>query len=455
MSGLSSAIEVGKRGLLAYQKVMNIIGHNTANVNTPGFSRQRSVLQTTTPVGNMGTGVEASKVERLRDSFLDSQFRAETHRFKYWESLANALSQVERLLNEPSENALGALLDKFWNCWQDLADNPEDLAPRYALREVTISLTNAFHHLSARLKEVQQAQNAQVEQQVDRINQIADEVAELNSSIVTAESDGSNACDLRDKRDLLLDELSELVNLKTVERENGSVSVFISGHVLVEDFEVERLSLRESSIGRMAVSLPIWQENNQEVELSSGSLKGLLVARDELIPEYRERLDSLARELVEAINQIHSRGYGLNSNTGVDFFDSTELDAENITLDGTVARDVREIAASSDGTPGDNSIALEIAALRESLQMESNTLSFGQYYNSLVSEVGAKAKEASETESSYQLLAQQMENQRNSAMGVSLDEEMIELVKCQHAYQAAARMVATVNEMMDAITNIV
>jgi len=459
MSDLSGIFEIGKRALLAYRQALNTTAHNIANINTPGFSRQQAVLgaslSPSSDAGQVGTGVEVLLVRRLRDEFLDAQYRAESKDLGRWESLSQTLGQIEEIFLEPSESGLRNRLDEFWNGWHDLANDPENLGSRHSLIRRAESLTHTFHRLVDGLKELRLSLDSQVAHKVKEINSIAKQIAELNLGILTAEGNGNEASDLRDRRDLLLDRLSAIMDIKVIQEENGSISLRAAGKVLVEKGNIRGLSLKSISDGGITLSMPVWEEDESTVRVGGGSLKALMEARDDLIPAYEAKLNRLTEELVTSVNEIHSKGFGLDGTAGIHFFDPAKLRADNIALDGEIISDASKIAASSDGSPGDNSVAMAIAALKNLPRMEDGTITFNHYYSSLIAEIGAESKGASGEATAHQLLIDQLENRRESLKGVSLDEEMIDLIKFQRAYQAAARIVSRVDEIMDVILGMV
>ena len=226
MYGINVGLEIGRRALLAQQYSLNTTGHNIANVNTPGFTRQQVMMVSALPFsnmeGNFGTGVKVVSVRRLRTHFLDEQYRQETQRMARWQTMSDSWSQVERIFVEPSETGFSTLLDDFWNSWQDLSINPESLAARTSVKEQANLLVNAFHQFSDQLSEFQQSIDDDIVKSVVYINNLAHQVASLNETISTAELTGQPANDLRDRRDLLIDELSEYVNVDIIEQPTGT-----------------------------------------------------------------------------------------------------------------------------------------------------------------------------------------------------------------------------------------
>jgi flagellar hook-associated protein 1 FlgK len=455
--GALVGFELGKRALLSQQLAMNIIGHNIANVNTPGFSRQQAVLQSTYPLdttlGKIGTGIEVNSIRRLRELFLDTQFRQENQSLGKWSSVQKTLSQVETIFNEPSDTSLGALLDKFWSSWQELSTNPESQAARSSLREQAQLLTNAFHNVSSLLNDLKESLNEEISAKVTEINSIGEQIATLNDQIAKAELSGQKANDLRDKRDYLVDKLSQYAPVKVVEQKTGAITVYFGSLSFVEGNSFFSLEINQIGGENQALNQVIWNSGIGEVKFPNGELQGLIEARDEIIPNYLEKLNGLASGLVNAVNVSHRKGFGLDGSTNINFFDPDKISASNICLSDEILNDLNKIIASESGAPGDNKIALEIAGLKDARVLNNGTSTLNDIYKSIIGILGARAQESNDLVESQQLLVNQIENSRQSVQGVSIDEEMANLVKFQRAYEAAARVITTMDEALITIIN--
>lgn len=225
MRSTFSGLEIAKRGMFTQQSALNTTGHNIANANTPGYTRQRVNFEQTEPYpnasinrphipGQTGTGVQAGTIERVRDSFLDTQFRYENNKSGYWDSRADALLKMEEIMNEPSETGLSKSFDRFWQSMQDLALNPTNAGARSVVRERGKAVAETFHYLSTSLKAVQGELKSELEVSVKEINSLANQINSINKQISEIEPHGYLANDLYDERDRLLDQLSGLSNVK-------------------------------------------------------------------------------------------------------------------------------------------------------------------------------------------------------------------------------------------------
>ena len=457
MYGANVGLEIGKRALMAQQLSLNLTGHNIANVNTPGFSRQSAIMQTNLPMvttlGSLGTGVEINDIRRIRSVFLDQQFRSESHKLGQWSFLNQTWTQIESIFNEPDDTALSGVMDSFWNSWQDLANNPESESARVAVREQAAILVNSFHHLSGQLRDLRNSLNSDVDTEVQQINDAAGMIADLNQLIATAELTGNTANDLRDRRDLLVDQLSQWINVSILEQPNGTYTVLAGGMALVDGNSSLKIGVETQSAGDTVTSRVFFEGTGIDVLKPGGELEGILEARDHIVIDRQNELDLLARELAAAVNEIHRAGYGLHDSTGINFFDPDITGAGDIEIDSLILQDVNYIAAGLNGEVGDNSNALNLAALRNSLKMDNGLSTFSGYYDSQVGKIGIKSREAANIEQNQMALVYQIENARQSLSGVSLDEEMANMMKFQHAYEAAARVISIMDSALDTVIN--
>jgi flagellar hook-associated protein 1 FlgK len=459
---------------MAQQRALETTSHNVANANTKGYSRQEAVLATTSPfsypgmgAGQLGTGVVVQSLRRVRESFLDAQFRNEVKALGRWEVRRDTLEKLEAILNEPGENGLSKLMDRFFAAWQELAKNPESEAARSVVRQEGIALAEAFNHLAAQLNDLSADLTTSVGVRVNEVNSLARQIRDLNAQIVKAESGNMAANDLRDRRDLLLDELAKVVPIQVEEDRYGAVTIVVRDHTLLSGQQVNELrfnpSTGEVSWADGAAYAPHVTGSNLY-----GSLEGLLEARDELLTEYRSRLDELVKNIAEAVNRQHRAGAGIDGSTGLDFF-SFDVQRPSVTIkvSEAILGDTKKIAAAQNpignsppGTvppaPGDGSNALLIAQLKNGWDKNGDgtiDVVFADQYNSWVADLGVKGQEAARMVDNQELLTSQLDGRRQSVSSVSLDEELTNMVRFQQAYNAAARLITAVDEMLDILIN--
>ncbi|MFH1374437.1 MAG: flagellar hook-associated protein FlgK [bacterium] len=455
MAGLFQTIELGKRALLTHQIYLQTIGHNIANVDTPGYSRQRVRITSTRPefntIGAIGSGVEATDIRHVRDLFLGEQYRRETKALGQWSYKDKILYQVEALFGEPNDNTLSDLINDFWDAWSDLSTNPSSTSHRVAVLEYTNLLTSRFHQMANQLSTLQEATDSDMVAMVNDVNRLSAEIALLNNQVKMQELGGNRANDLRDIRDRLVDELALLVDVNTLEQDNGELTVYIGAMGIVDGPDTTTIT-SETFTGDGTIGHRLLLGNSTiTITNNNGQIKGLMDTRDILIPRYQNELNNIVQELVQRVNSLHSAGYGLDGSTGNNFFDANYTDAANIRLNPIVENDTARIAASGTGEVGDNSVALAIQTLRNQKIMENNTSTLNNYYNSVVGRLGVEAYQARSFSENSELLVHQVYNARQSVQGVSLDEEMTNLVKSQHAYDAAARIITVMDEALDTV----
>jgi len=398
------SLEIGKRSIMTHQTALSVTGHNVANANTAGYTRQVANLVTTRPyytptltansgVGQLGTGVEVATLERIRDSFLDGQIRNENKTLGYWEAIYDTLAKIEVILNEPSENGLRTVMDQFWESWQDLSAHPENESVRAVVVQRGAALADAFNHIHKQLTELREDVNAFVQVKVNEINSIAQQLADLNQQILSITIAGKQPNDLLDKRDLLLDELSKIAAITVNYDQNGMVAVQLGGRALVQGKDYARMETIADAQGMFQV---VWSDTKTAVRIDDGELKGLLDARGatqldkspsiykEIIPDMIDNLNQLAKTIILRTNEIHRSGFSLNNQTlypdGLNFFaEPADVNGDYnwaalIRVEDAVYNDPKNIAAaryhtwdtanSVETNAGDGAIALLIAQLK-------------------------------------------------------------------------------------------
>jgi flagellar hook-associated protein 1 FlgK len=462
MSNLLGLLDLGGSGLLSHQKAIQVTGHNIANVNTPGYTRQRVNLEAKPPMANAsgqaGTGVNVIQVQRIYDRFLGVQINAENQDLGRWEAQKGALEITEIIFDELSGSGLNAAMSELWNSWQDVANNPSGYTERAALLSKSRHLATTFNNISSEIQQQQIQLDLSIDATVNEINRMAGQIFDLNKKISNFEISGQGANDYRDKREELLKELSSKIDINTFEDSRGRIAVSVgNGQPLVDNSYPWKLSTQTNAFGHADV---VWMDNdgntvNITQDISGGKLKGWLQARDTDLADYLTRLDTLAGEMIVQVNSLHTAGFDLNGTGGEVFFTGTS--AADISLNSNIDSDVNLIAAAvtASGIPGDNRNAIAIANLQHALVMNGGSATFDNFYNSIVTDVGNGVKTAVDYFEHQSTITASLENYRQSHSGVSLDEEMLNLVKFQHAYDAAAKLISTVDELLTTVVNMI
>jgi len=469
---LGSILSNARSALSSAQTAIGVTSDNIANATTPGYSRKRAELTPahplTMPDGQFGTGVRIADVSRLRDALLDGSFRDASAEDAASRARAQALGQLESLFGEPSETGLGATLDAFYNAWSDLAGNPTNASARLVIRERGHQVAARFQQLAAGMQRLASDAEVRLRTDVDRVNDLARRIGELNVDIVAAESGGRSAGALRDERDRLIDELSTLGPIEVIPRGTSSVAVAFGSTTIVDGATVNTVEVTAS-----AGSFAIRTSRGALVELGGrGTIGAGLAILNEDLPAARNALDTLAREIARTVNDAHATGMGPAGVQGVLFFDVpvdpadpasldyTQVTAASLALSSAIAADADMIAAGTPAdvsgvpswAPGANDVALAIAGLRDiRLPGDLGDRTPGEFYDSLVTHIGLEKRAADDDGAVHQALRAQAETRRDAVSGVSIDEELVNLIRFQNAYTAASRVISTVDEMMQSL----
>ncbi|MDE3019983.1 MAG: flagellar hook-associated protein FlgK [Nitrospirota bacterium] len=329
MSGIDSLFQIGQSALQAAQQTMTVIGQNVANVNTPGYSKQTAVLteaqaQDASP-GQVGSGVQVAQILRTTDSFLEGQLNLSQQKLGQLGAYRDALFQIQGLYGDSNAQGVGADLNNFFGALQDVATNPSDPTARNALLAKAATLTGDLNQTAANLNTQRKSLDGQVSQTINEVNTLASQIADLNVKISDATHRGQNANDLMDQRGQLLNQLGRDIGIATTVDASGQVSVYVGrGQVLVEQGQTRALSTmaRADNSGLQDIGYEVGSGASQDITslITGGKMKGLLDARDTVIPGQLKALDQMTAALTTEMNQQHRRGYGLDGSTGQDFF---------------------------------------------------------------------------------------------------------------------------------------
>lgn len=547
-------MNTAKTALLTQQLAIEVTGQNIANVQTEGFSRQSVVLDTSTPrttgIGQVGTGVRVSGIERAHDAFIFSQLVTENTDMGEFQMRKDVFNQMEVMFNDSLGRSLNVAFSDFFSSLHDLSNNPTGLAERTAVLGQALSLADVFSNLGNNLFDNQININKNVLDEVAEINSFLSEIARLNKAISANEPNPQfGANDLRDRRDRLVNKLAEKIDVTVVSQQNGLVSLTLqNGRPLVLGQRAFSLTtqLNGDNHGFNDILLDDGQGNlvNVTSDIKGGKLRAMLDMRDKELAGALDKLDRLAAGLIQEFNRVHQQGIGFNGSTGLNFFDplspvvvtntnntgnaqlslsvgnlgtasidkfeitmidSNSFSVTNLTtgiasgtftfaqfnqthglelaLSGTpvagdkfkfstserasrlfsvnsvLTNDPQKIAAGKTAN-GDGENARQMANIQNrsvfdgvSFKSGSGAFTFDDFYNSIVSGVGVSSRSARASLAQQEGVMIQLKNRRESAAGVSIDEEMINLIKFQQAFNAAARLITTVNEMLDILQN--
>lgn len=467
MSGLD-ALNIAKDSLLAHQTAINIIGTNIANTNTPGYSRQRAAFST------LVQSVEIAGIQRIYDQFLGVQINEQANALGDSEAKKDALGRIEMTFNETGGGGINELMNKFWGAWENLSANPSGQAERQTLVSVSQSLASMFRSYSDDLHSAQDDANTRIPVLVNQINDYASDIADINARILqagTENTDEPGLNSLRDKRANLLSELAEIVDFHSVKDEKDSISVFLSnGLPLVEGEQTWELDVvTETHPSDPSFYDVVFKDAADKVintSIKKGKLAVFLEVRDTTAVRYRDRLDDLAATLVEKVNDQHKLGYDMNQNLGEDFFvfdsdppadppwDPPVSEAGYMRVSSLILSDINKIAAS-ETVNGDGGNAVNMNAIKDALTMDDDKSTFSSYYSSLVAQIGQDVAYVNRNFDHQTNLMSQLTNRKEGISGVSIDEEMMNLIRYQTGYNASARLFGAAQELVDTLMALV
>lgn len=458
-------------GIYANKKALDTISHNIANANNKSYVRQ-SVIHAETGYKSIsggyriGSGVTVQQIRQIRDEFLDLKLRNEKSSYGYFNTRSEILGEIESIFNEITNSGFQSVMDDFWNGWSELYKEPESLTMRALVHESAEALKATVNNMSQQLINLQYNINKEILSKTEEVNGILREIARLNKSIKMAESfDGVSANDYRDTLNEKLDRLSELLPIKYYENNYGEVIVSINGRDLVDGDHFNSIKIDPDGNGNGELC---WAVTGEKIDLrGKGELAGYIEARDEIVVEYKNRLDILVKTLADNINQIHRTGYGLDGSQGNDFFIYDESNPSGTLRINPDLSDFNKIAASSTGLKGDGQIVKEIMDLREKLMFNDyefgnyeyppsnneGTLKIDEFYRDLVLNLSIKREEARNIAENQDLLIAQMDERKQEISGVSLDEEMANMLTYQHSYIANSRVINALDQMIDNMIN--
>ncbi|MBI3608257.1 MAG: flagellar hook-associated protein FlgK [Nitrospirae bacterium] len=544
MASILGILNIGKLALFAQQRAISVTSQNIANVNTPGYSRQEAVLETTTPAndqpGQIGTGVQVGEIRRLVNRFVDNQVTSEQSNLGRFDIERSILSRVESNFNDAQGTGIHQALTDFFAAVQDLSNNPQGRAERVTLLARADTLAQRVKGTDAQVQQILKDLNSEIVGTVTDVNALASQIADLNNEIGRAEMAGQHANDLRDTRGRLLNDLAQKIDIRTFEDNLGQTTVMVGGgKPLVEGNHAFALRAvgdpDNSGFSQIRYDPGTGTTFDLTSSIGGGRLKGLISLRDNVIPGYVNQLDQLAAGVINEVNQQHRAGYGLDGSTANNFFNPLAPTSEglstntgsgvvsvavatpaSLTFDpyqlsfaggsytlqnlttGTTATgiysnpttvtfeglsvtitgapgagdtfalsahkgsagsmavalsDPDKIAAASSaaGVPGDNRNAVLLAQLQDKAVTALGGATLHGFYSGFIGDVGSEAQSAQRSVKAQEIIGEQLDRMRGETSGVSLDEEMTNLIKYQRAFEASARLITVADDLLKTI----
>ncbi|MDT7897390.1 MAG: flagellar hook-associated protein FlgK [Armatimonadota bacterium] len=459
--GLSVALQAALQSLLAHQVALATAAHNTANAQNPKYSRQVAKLQAALPIpepslqegipfGQLGTGVTVGEIARQYDALLADSLRIADGRVGYHETLVNGLERVEALMGEPSDSGIAALMTEFFEAWRNLSANPENMGARALVLERARTLLSRFNALQSQLAHEQELSLRQMQEEVNALNRALAQVARLNEQIVAAKATGLQPNDLMDERDAVLRDIARLLPIQVSEQPNGSVMVLAGGHELVS---ANRFRSVKMVLDNDAKPVVVFDDTNNAVPLGEGVLAALQEFSHTVVKSLREKLQQLLDALANAVNEFHQAGFGLDGSTGEPFF---VLVSSQWQVNPALLNDPRRLAASQTGAVGDGAVAVAIARLTDTPLASLGGQTVSAFYRNLVGDLAARTNGTQNALTAFSEARRFLQDRRDAVSGVSIDEEMVDLMRFQQAYIAAARVLQVVDNLVsDLLTNLV
>lgn len=458
---ISSLLFTSRDALASNQMAIDITGGNIANVNTPGYSRQRTDFKSVGAVNVNGAsaqiGVTVSRVERIYDRFIEFQIIDQQQNTGYSDSLLQGLRNIEVIIDDTRGGGIGDQLSKFWSAWENISKNPGGIVERSALLSAAENLTGSLASYKRSLEAITTELSRNIADTVTRINDKVHEIKDLNIRIIETAGNNGDKNDLLDKRTQALKELGALVNITQFENDNGMVNVYLSnGEPLLQGSVPRPLGIKQNADGQSDVNSSNQSGETLNSALTRGKLGALIELQGRIIPEYINYIETFTRSLADRVNELHRDGFDAYNNTGLDFFEIPDAGnrAGTIRLTVAIAADINRIAASA-SVNGNGENASKLAAIQNELLMNNGTSSLSSFLSATVGRIGQQVSAAKTNSDRQTVIANHLHNQRESVSGVSIDEEMIRLIKYQMGYNAAGKLASVVDEMLDTLMGLV
>jgi len=456
MSGLFDSLSSASNSLNAQRMGMDLVGQNLANVNTEGYSKRQLLLaeRPATDANSAGRGVEVAGIRSTRDGFIQSRLNQEQPAASMDATVADALSVAESSLGAAG-SSLDASLEQFFSAFSALSENPVSPELRDGVARQGDALAQMFHDISDRLTTVGSDADAAIVGSVGEINRLTAQIGEYNAQVMSA--NGRDVSSIVDARDNALHQLSQFADVMVTQRSDGGMDVSVGGgRALIVGANATALTTGSApGTGKTTILLAGTDIGG---DIHGGKVAGQMAVRDQYVPGYLDKLDTLAFDFGTAVNDLHATGIDANGNAGTAFFQlpgSVGGAASAIAMNSAIVDDPQLIAASATGAVGDNGVARQIAALRDVRSLDGGTATAASMWGRLVYAVGADTVSAGSSRDGRQAVMDQLSRLRDAASGVSMDEEAASLMRFQRGYEANARFFTTINTALDTLMGMV
>jgi len=442
-------MDISQRALLNNRSAIDTVAKNIANVNTDGYKRRRVDVAQLIGFGQVTSYTNRENMTRIRNRFIESQLRNEQHKLGKFQTSEMLLRNVESIFGEPLQSGLNSVMSEFWNAWNDLGNNPENPSARVIVRDKSVLLGNTFNRLYNDLKGLQQEVGVDISEKVKRVNDLLRQINSINGQLRK-----NSSSDLLDQRDSFVSELATILNIEIREYSDNDMTISTGGRILISKDYLGEILMEGSYENGFANYIFRLNSGQEPLVISSGELGSLIAVNNTNIPGFVQKLNQMAFNIAQYVNQIHRNGYNQNGVTNVNFFKDGITGAGDFAVSEEVRTNPDLIATSNVlGEPGNGTLAHMIFDLQTEPLFNNDTIT--NFYHALISQVGSQVQEASFLRESQEMILQNLKNQQDSVSGVSLDEEMTHLIEYEKAFQAAARLVNTADKMIDTLLSIV
>lgn len=469
---LANILNKGSESLSNSRMAVDVAGHNISNAHTPGYSRQTATFEAKTPIQYglhiFGDGARVQSIARAHDTFLEGQLRREVQIQSKTETLSKGLQKLESLFNPDLSSTIRDRLVSFSNAIRELANSPEEPTARINAVENGKALSQAFNAAHAGVVQVQTDANAEITQDLKTLNQKLHEVAELNGQIREMGAGGRDEVnDLEDKRDKILKEVGEMIDVNIYKDKNDQITVRGPNECLLVEgrfssrFEMENLAVTGNMPNVIVSEFDKQNFTDMTQKIHRGKVGALLAVRDNYAQKIRENINELAKGFGDHFNSIHETGYGLNNyrnQNGRAFFSGLDGPGEagqDIDVNITIASDPNAVAtAMSPGAAGDNVVANNLVKMFYTTYFEGDSTTVSGMYDKMISRLGNDTVHAKEEAAASKIVFDKLKAQQEAFSGVSLDEEAASLLKFQHLFNASSKIITTANEMFQTVLDL-
>ncbi len=462
---IGNVFDVAVRAMSAYQQAVDVTSNNISNASNPDYSRQRVEFSTVTAENGRGAGVAVSNVQRLQDDLLGVQIRNYNSKSSDANKRSQVLSQIESIIAEPSDIGLSNYMTEFFNSWDKLSAQPNSTSLRLNVIQRAQNVSDRFQQVLTGLNDVQTSLQTEANNIASTINSYLSDITGYNQKISESEMRGIKANELKDQRDSLITKLSKLVNVTVQNNPNGSVTVNVGG---LHGADINTHDEFELKIVNGQMRLASKNDSSAIALLNGGELYAISDLYSNKISQYKSEISSLENAFVNNVNSLHMSGNtlinGASSSTGIPFFGEVDTNGNvigaisdgSLKINSSILQNPSNIAASSVANNDGNGLnANKIARLMETKIPELNDKTLGDYYSMTMNSIGLDKVSNDNAVQSTESILLKLDNQKNSTSGVSLDEEMTNVLKFQRSYDAASKMIKVADEMIQTILQMV